>query len=213
MSTPTFHLYLDDSGTRYPNHKHIARDDSLDYFALGGLLIPSECVERAVSAHSELMSQYDISGPLHSNSIRVRKGAFAWLEHNPKKAACFYIDLERMLCKLPGNATGCIVHRPGYNARYTVPYGTARWDLCKSAYSIVVEHAAKFSARFGRRLQVYVEETGKKEDQAIKKYHTDMRTTGMYLIFLIPQNTPHLMRRSLKRYYLNSQTSPENVTP
>src|SRR6516162_2327319 len=147
MPTSTYHLYLDDSGTRYPRRKSSARLDGLDYFAMGGLLVPSERINDALLAHAELVNRHGILAPLHSNSIRVRKGAFAWLEHDRERACRFYADLERTLCQLPGYVVGCVIHRPGYNDRYAPLYGKARWDLCKSAYTISVERAAKFAAR------------------------------------------------------------------
>ncbi len=36
---PRFHLYVDDSGSRYSDRPQAQRADGLDYFALGGVLI------------------------------------------------------------------------------------------------------------------------------------------------------------------------------
>ncbi|OAN48646.1 hypothetical protein [Magnetospirillum moscoviense] len=52
--------------------------------------------------------------------------------------------------------------------------------MCKSAYTIVVERAAKFAAMHARKLVVYIEETGKNEDRAIRIYHASLRDNGMY---------------------------------
>lgn len=180
MATPTYHLYLDDSGTRFPTRKSVPRRDGLDYFALGGWLIASDGIDAARCAHAALARRYRLSAPLHSNSIRVRKGDFSWLKHEPERASAFLADLERTLCELPGYVVGCVIHRPGYNARYTPQYGENRWDLCKSAYGIVVERAAKLAARLDRRLMVYLEETGRQEDKAIQVYHSTLLAQGMY---------------------------------
>jgi hypothetical protein len=177
---PTLHLHLDDSGTRYPNRRAPFRRDGLDYFAIGGLLIKSEDVEGAVEKHRALTTKYALTKPLHSNSLRSKKGEFRRILENPERARDFYNDLTEMLCTLPAYITGCVVHRPGYNERYARIYGDARWDLCKSAYTIVVERATKLAHRYDRKLMVYVERTGKKEDRAIRVYHADLRNSGMY---------------------------------
>lgn len=180
MSTPTYHLYLDDSGTRYPDRAAAMRRDGMDCFAIGGLLIKSESVDQAKAMHNEFLAKQKLVAPLHSNSIRAAKGQFKWIKEDRDKAENFFTDLESLLCSLPGHAVGCIAHRPGYNARYAKRYGEKRWDLCKSAYTIVVERAAKFAALNDRRLMVYIEASGKKEDRAIKEYHAHLRGDGMY---------------------------------
>jgi hypothetical protein len=175
-----YHLYLDDSGTRFPNHQQLPRLDRLDYFALGGWLILANCVDDAREAHAALTVRYELSAPLHSNAIRVRKGAFGWLRKEAARACAFQNDLAHALGELPGYVLGCVIHRPGYNARYSPLYGERRWDLCKSAYPIVVERAAKFAARSQSRLMVYLEKTGAREDRAIREYHKNLLTKGMY---------------------------------
>jgi hypothetical protein len=208
MATPIYHLYLDDSGTRFPNRKSNDRHDGLDYFALGGWLMASERVTDAWTAHARFTDCFTISAPLHSHSIRVNKGAFRWLEHEPKRASAFYADLKHTLCELPGHVVGCVIHRPGYDARYAPIYGDHRWDLCKSAYTIVVERAAKLAARSGRRLKVYLEHTGKHENQAIKKYHADLINAGMYFD---PENSGKYMPFDAKTFASTLFKSPEFV--
>jgi Protein of unknown function (DUF3800) len=180
MSSETLHLYLDDSGSRYPDHKADARKDGMDHFALGGLLIESERVEAALEAHQGISKSYSLEEPLHSNSIRCAKRSYLWLKKDPERAALFFADLEKLICDLPGLAIACVIDRPGYNVRYAERYGKKRWMLCKTAYTIVVERAAKLAMRAERRLRVYVEATGPKEDRAIKSYHSDLLANGMY---------------------------------
>jgi hypothetical protein len=180
MGTPSLHLYLDDSGTRYPDHPSTERKDGLDHFALGGLLIDSEKVTEAEQAHRDLFKKYDLDLdlPLHSSSIRSRKYDFRWMEDDPVRAEGFLEDLYEALCVLPAYVIACVIHRPGYNARYKKTYGSQRWLLCETAYKIVVERAAKFASRTKRKLLIYVEETGKKEDHAIRSYHERLRSAG-----------------------------------
>lgn len=181
MGTPSFSLYLDDSGVRYPDRKPaLDRHDGMDCFALGGLLIETEALAALTADYDRLTSRYGIGYPLHSHKIRARKDTFRWLESDPVTAAAFYQDLERFLCGIPGYAVGCCIDRPGYHARYAGLYGKDPWKLCKSAYAIVVERAAKWAIRHERKLIVFVEQTGKREDSDIARYHRDMLAQGMY---------------------------------
>lgn len=182
MGTPSYDLYLDDSGTRFldnPETPPPTRNDGMDYFALGGLLLKSEDLGLLIESYDKFAKDHGIVYPLHSHKIRTRKEEFGWLKTEPERATRFYQDLSNLLCQMPGYVTACCVHRPDYNARYSKTYGEARWKLSKSAYNIVVERAAKFALRENRKLVVYVEASGKKEDKDIKIYHRDMVSEGM----------------------------------
>jgi hypothetical protein len=179
-STPTFHLYLDDSGTRCPFKGVKIRRDHMDWFALGGLLLRSETLDRLNDLHRELCKKYDIQGPLHSNSIRGKRRDFTWMDSDPDRALEFLGDLTGTIRAVPGNVIACVIHRPGYNVRYGQVYGDNRWSLCKTAYRIVVERAVKIAIENGRRLLVHVERTGKREDRMILDYHRGLRTTESY---------------------------------
>jgi hypothetical protein len=180
MGTPTLHLYLDDSGTRCPFKGTKIRNDGLDHFALGGLLLKSEDLDRLNAMHAEVCGRRGIEYPLHSSSIRSKKKDFRWMEDEPLKASNLMEDLGKLICELPAHIIACVVHRPGYNARYGSAYGKQRWMLCKTAYSIVVERAAKFAIQANRRLLVHVELTNKVEDRMVKEYHSKLRNEGMY---------------------------------
>jgi hypothetical protein len=180
MGSETLQLYLDDSGTRCPFKGTKSRNDGMDWFALGGLLLKSEDLDRLNVMHAELCRKYRIEAPLHSNSIRGKREAFAWMGNDPKRASDFLADLSRMICAIPAHVIACVVHRPGYNARYGKKYGRDRWSLCKTAYRIVAERAAKIARDRGRGLLVYVERTGKIEDRMIREYHLGLRTQNSY---------------------------------
>ena len=181
MGTPTFDLYLDDSGIRFPDKSPtLQRRDGMDYFALGGLLVESEKLHDLIESYNQLAERHGITYPLHSHKIRTKKQEFRWLASEPNRAKLFYEDLERFICSVPGHVIACCIDRPCYNSRYAEQYGKDRWKLCKSAYTIVVERAAKFSMKHGRRLIVYIEHTGKKENGDIRNYHRSMIDAGMY---------------------------------
>lgn len=180
-ATPTFHLYIDDTGTRCPDKRtEQPRKDGMDHFAFGGYIVPAEDATLIDEMHYTLMTEFGVTGPLHSTAIRGRKAAFSWLRDatNPQVAS-FYERLNQFVIDSPIIATACVVHRPGYMNRYVELYGRNRWKLCKSAYSILLERACKFAKANDRKLAVYVEHTGRKEDAAIKGYHRGIYENGM----------------------------------
>jgi hypothetical protein len=180
MGTPTLHLYLDDSGTRCPFKGSKQRKDGMDWFALGGLLLKSEELDQLNAMHAELCAKHGIASPLHSNSIRGKRGDFAWMGNEPERASAFLTDLSALICEIPAHVIACVVHRPGYNVRYGKKYGHQRWSLCKTAYRIVVERSAKEAQKNERRLLVHVEGGGKKENRMIRQHHSDLQTNDSY---------------------------------
>lgn len=180
MGTPSILFYMDDSGARALDKKpEPPRIDGLDYFALGGVLVRSEDVETINDAHRKLCTNHNITYPLHFSCIRSKKKHFRWMESDHERAESFLNDMWEMMFELPIIGHACVIHRPGYIARYHERYGSNRWELCKSAYTIAVERAAKFALREGRKLIVHIEQTGRKEDRRIKTYHREMLEAGM----------------------------------
>lgn len=70
--------------------------------------------------------------------------------------------LEGFLLSLPILGVACVIHRPGYVARYQDRYKEALWYMCKTAFSILIERAAKFADEQDRFLEVVFEGAGKK---------------------------------------------------
>jgi hypothetical protein len=175
-----YHLYLDDSGSRYPDHQvDQATLDRMDHFALGGILIESNAVDRIFEAHRALCEKWAITYPLHSVRIRGRRKNFAWLGTDEKRATEFMNDLERFVLGLPIVAIAAVVHRPGYVARYREAYGNDTWLMCKTAFCILVERSAKFAMQRRSKLEVYFESAGRREDRSIKQYGRDLKWEGM----------------------------------
>ena len=172
------HLYIDDSGTRRPDHEPEPRTDGMDHFALGGILVAEADIASLLGAHHALIQKWKIEKPLHSTKIRGKRGAFAWLGTDEKKAAEFMGELEHMVLSLPVVGIACVIDRPGYNARYKEKYPEP-WMLCKTAFAILVERAAKFAARNESALEIYYEGAGKTEDRAIEEYAKALRSEGM----------------------------------
>jgi len=73
----------------------------------------------------------------------------------------------------------CVIDRPGYNHRYAEQYAENRWKLCKTAFSIAVERAAKFCRHNGARLRIYVERSDPKTDALMESYYHQLRSDGL----------------------------------
>ena len=58
-------------------------------------------------------------------------------------------------------------------------YFDAPWQLCKTAFSVVVERAAKFARSMDLRLRVHPERCNKPEDALLKSYYAAMKADGM----------------------------------
>lgn len=173
------HLYIDDSGVRRPDHNPKEPDPTgMDYFALGGILIAEDAVGALIQAHDAFMAKWQISAPLHSTRIRGRRGAFAWLGSSGDLGNDFLTDLEALILSLPITTIACVIDRPGYVGRYKDQYKEP-WLLCKTAFAILVERAAKFARDKDSNLEIFFEQSGQREDRAIQSYARALELEGM----------------------------------
>jgi len=131
------------------------------------------------AAHAALCLKWQIAGPLHSSEIRSKSDGFRWLRVlPPEKHAEFMADITALATRTELTAIACVIDRPGYNHRYLARYGGDRWELCKTAFSIVVERSAKYARELGRRLRVNIERSDKKTDRLIQRYYDELRGSG-----------------------------------
>ena len=174
-------FYIDDSGTRHPDRRRgQVPQHNRDWFGLGGVLIKQEEEAAARKAHAEFCESWNISAPLHSSEIRGKHDAFAWLgrlQHEERQR--FLEELYQLMAQLPLVGHACVIDRPGYNRRYLERYGQRRWSLCKTAFAVVVERAAKLARRQDYKLRVLVERCDRKADNKVKGYYDDLRRSGM----------------------------------
>ncbi len=178
-SADSYYLYLDDSGIRFPDkQQRPVREDGLDHFALGGILVREDDRSDIIDACKELRRKWRITYPLRSSDMRGKRGHFVWLAERSAHDA-FFADLNGYLCSIPVIGFAAVVDRVGYNNRYEEKYGDKRWWMCKTAFSILIEQAAKYVAERGGRLKIRFEESGKKEDRAIIEYWKDLKSVGM----------------------------------
>lgn len=151
-----------------------------DWFALGGFLTKEEDEGVVSTAHASFCEGWGIDYPLHSYDIRSETGSFTWLKAlEDREHEKFMRQLGEMLLGVPVIGYACVVDRPGYNKRYREQYGRQTWMLCRTAFAVVVERAAKHARTNDCRLRVYVEEGDKTADDMIRSYYNTLRTEGM----------------------------------
>ena len=171
-------LYFDDTGSRDPDRiTHQGRDDGMDCFGLGGFLVKEEDVSSVFAGHEAFCERWNIRYPLHSQRIRGGRNDFSWLRKNPEKAYEFHSQLNDFLLSLPIICLACIIDRRGYVSRYKDVHHKL-WYMCKTAFTVLVERAAKFADEQGRKLEIYFEGTGKKEDRDITNYARELKKIG-----------------------------------
>jgi len=177
MAKEKQYLYIDDSGWRYPNQDQSARNDGMDYFALGGVLIKDSDRDKVVSMHADFCDSWNINYPLHSSEIRGRRNNFGWLKDEIVNER-FNADLMDLLCELPVIGFAAVVDRKGYNKRYKEKYKGEPWWMCKTAFCILIERVSKYMKEQDHRFKIICEQCGKNEDRAIHEYFKDLRKDG-----------------------------------
>lgn len=174
-------LYLDDSGTRNPDKKlRKGNYQFRDWFTLGGYTVNEEEEGVVRTLHANFCGDWGITYPLHSYDIRSTTKNFTWLAAlNEREFNRFMGGLSHMLLNAPVIGHGCTIDRQGYNDRYREKYGRQTWMLCQTAFSVVVERAAKQAIKHKRKLRVYVEEGDVDADAMIRSYYAKLRSEGM----------------------------------
>jgi len=175
-----YHLYFDDTGSRDLGKAAHSKErrDGMDCFGLGGILIAEEQVKPLLNDYYAFCDKHGIAYPLHSWAIRGGRDKYGWLK-TPDKAHSFLSDLDAFITSLPIIAVACVVHRPGYVARYREEYQENLWLMCRTACCILVERSAKFARSHSRRLEIFFEESGRKEDRDIQRYIKELKEDGL----------------------------------
>jgi len=177
-----YHFYMDDSGPRDPDRDRGTDSKAPDWFALGGLLINSEdedTAKKSISAFRLRWPQMK-DQPFRSYDIRNKTARFRWLaDLSPEQYGMFMTQLTELVVSLPIHVLACVINRPGYNKRYIERYGPRRWKLCRTAFNIAVERAAKLAIHKHVRLRVYAERSDKVTENQFKGYFDEMRQLGL----------------------------------
>ena len=56
----SYHLYFDDTGSRDPDHNVDKRNDHMNCFGLGGILVKEEDIDTIFKLHKELCAKWEI---------------------------------------------------------------------------------------------------------------------------------------------------------
>ncbi|KNY31206.1 hypothetical protein AKG12_25875 [Agrobacterium sp. SUL3] len=215
MALPvTLNLYLDDSGTRHPTYKVGKKAaHGYDWFALGGILVRSDEEDNARKLHAQFCEKWEITAPLHSSEIRSQNENFDFLRGWEKdKLGAFYEELYILMREVPVVGIACTVDRPGYCGRYLEQYKQNPWMLCKTAFTVVVERAAKYAIAAGMKLRVHPERCNKAEDAKLEGYYKALKTEGMPFAKDNSDKygplTPELLNQALYEFKTKLKTSP-----
>ena len=149
---------------------------------------------------------------IQSRCARGKRGFCGWKGDRRGDKDIFYEDLYQLLKEIPVTGLACVIDRPGYNARYREKYGRQRWSLCKSAFTISVERAAKYARSHDCRLRVLPERCNKTEDRVLKGYYNDLKVTGPPFDPNTRKNTglfaPEEFKQTLLEFVPKMKTSP-----
>jgi hypothetical protein len=85
--------------------------------------------------------------------------------------------LEIFLLSLPFVGMACVIDRQGYVTRYRERHHRL-WYICKMAFCVLAERAAKFADDNGRKLEIFFERSGNKEDRSIIQYMRELEREG-----------------------------------
>jgi hypothetical protein len=179
---PLLHLYLDETGPRHPDKPSTGAKHGLDWFAFGGFLIRQEDEANAKTSLDQFKDKWpQISAPLHLTDMRAETKKFAWIGRlSGQDRDRFWSTYRTFLATLPVAGVACVIDRPGYVARgYGSRVGEAKWMLCRSAFDIVVERAAKFAKHEGRRLKVFYEMADPDTNDMVEGYFYNIQENGM----------------------------------
>ena len=136
-------------------------------------MIIVEVTVNCKQAHAEYLTRWpQITKPLHLTDMHGRAKGFAWLAAlEPGERGRFWNEFHSMVSSLPVIGQACVVHRAGYRDRgYGSRQGDEKWNLCRTAFNILVERSAKIAHAEGRRLRVRYEGSDPKSDASLRRY-------------------------------------------
>ncbi len=178
MAKEKYYLYIDESGWRYPDKEQASREDGMDYFALGGILVKNSDRNKIIKNYEDFCKLWNIDYPLHSTKIRGKRGSFNWLKDDVVNEK-FSKELMEFMCSIPVMGFAVIIDRNGYNRRYKDKHAGQPWLMCKTAFCILIERVSKYMDSQGRRFKIILEQCGKREDQMVIDYFRELRQQGM----------------------------------
>lgn len=171
-------LFVDDSGSRYPDHT-IVSGKELDCFALGGVLIHEKDIPLILNQYKNFCLKWNIKAPLHSYEIRNATDNFAWIGKSHESKEKFWSEVGQFLVNLPVLGFAAVVDRVGYNSKFKDVYENQRWMMCKTAFAVLVERAAKYVTDQNATFEIFFEGSTAKENNLLVSYGKAFKEVGL----------------------------------
>lgn len=171
---------MDETGNRVPDKKTDASRAGRDWFAFGGYLIDREKEAQAKDLHQEFCEEWGVRRPFHVTDMLGQWKGFYWLKSKEQKFVdAFWSAYCQLLVDIEGIGLACVVDRPGYVDRgYLEKHGDDRWLLCRTAFDIAVERAAKYAISKGHKLRI-VFESDPPFNPVVKGYFENLKKNGL----------------------------------
>jgi hypothetical protein len=180
VKMPRLIYYMDETGNRHPDKKSTQERAGRDWFGLGGYLLKEEDKGAVRALHEQFCNEWNINQPFHITDMLATKKKFAWLGRlSDRERSRFWEEYKDMISSIPALGTGCIISRPGYVERgYIKNFPDSKWLLCRSAFDITVERAAKYAKSVGSKLDVVFEADGPL-NETMKGYFKNLKANGL----------------------------------
>lgn len=170
---------MDETGSRHPDKKPDLSRQGKDWFGLGGVLIRGEDSDTARQLVADFTERWKLFGPAHLTDMMAEKKNFAWLgKVSQERREAFWTDWRNTLTTANIIGLSCIVDRPGYVARGYLEKHKDPWLLCRSAFDISVERAAKIARSEGRKLHIVFEQDAGIND-TMHGYFKNLKENGL----------------------------------
>jgi hypothetical protein len=177
---PRLIYYMDETGNRHPDKKATQERAGRDWFGLGGYILREEDKGGVRALHEQFCNEWNINQPFHITDMLSAKKKFAWLgKLSDRERSRFWEEYKDMISSIPALGTGCVISRPGYVARgYIRDFPGSKWLLCRSAFDITVERAAKYAKSQGAKLDI-VFESDPPINETMKGYFRNLTENGL----------------------------------
>jgi hypothetical protein len=172
-----YSFFLDETG----DHGLTFVDKNFPIFLLCGCLISETSLKKLEKSVKRFKRKYFSSTDviLHSRDIRKCEGSFQILFDLDLKAR-FYADLNTIL----GSSQFCIIGAGVHKERHLKRYGKVAHDPYSLCLSFVLERLVYRLNRMdtGARVEIFVEQRGKREDQALLAHFNAISDRGTYYV-------------------------------
>lgn len=174
-----YNFYIDETGNRNPDQKPDRHREHRDWFGIGGILVKSEDIQDCKDKRQAFAEKWNVTSPFHMTDMLGNHKKFAWLGRIPEEERHkFWGEYKTLLATVPAIGLSCIIDRPGYVARGYLKDNPDRWLLCRSAFDISVERAAKIARKDGRKLNIVFEQDAG-INEIIVGYFKSLKANGL----------------------------------